>query len=66
MTIHIVDEQPDIYLTREQYERLQYEYQQAFTHYSGPVPSFETWVRQRQVQPSISNGTASRREASRT
>ena len=46
MTIHIIDE-PDVYMTREEYTRLEHEYRQAFMFYAGPVPTFEQWVTQR-------------------
>lgn len=48
MSIKIIDDQPDIYLTQAEYDRLMYEYRHAFTHYAGPIPSFENWVRGRQ------------------
>ena len=60
MTIHIVDEKPDIYLTRDQYDRLLAEYNQAFMFYSGTPPSFESWVRSKQQQRIVSNGTGQR------
>jgi hypothetical protein len=60
MTIHIIDEQPDIYLTREQYHRLMQEYQKAFQFYSGIVPTFEDWVRHGKTQVTLSNGTGQR------
>lgn len=46
MAIEIINEKP-LQLTREQYERLNQEYQKAFMFYSGTVPSFETWARQK-------------------
>ena len=54
MAIEITDDQP-LRLTREQYERLNQEYQRSFTHYAGDVPSFETWARKK-VQESLSEG----------
>lgn len=47
MTIHIIDESPDIYLTQSEYSRLIAEYQQTFMFYSGTPPTFESWVRQK-------------------
>lgn len=46
MAIEIIDDKP-LQLTREQYDRLNQEYQQSFMYYSGTVPSFETWARER-------------------
>lgn len=46
MAIIVVDE-PDVYVTRSELERLRQEYALAFTHYTGIPPSFEEWVRQR-------------------
>jgi hypothetical protein len=61
MTIHIVDDAPDIYLTREQYNQLLAEYQKAFQFFSGTPPTFEHWVAQRGSQcftnPILSSGT---------
>lgn len=48
MTIHIIDDSPDVYLTPDQYARYLAEYQQAFMFYSGVPPTFESWVRRRQ------------------
>ena len=47
MTIKVIRE-PDLYITSEELTRLRYEYSKAFTHYAGPVPTFEDWVRRQQ------------------
>jgi hypothetical protein len=44
MTIKIVDE-PDLKLSRAEYERLLHEYNQSLRGRAGPIPSFETWAR---------------------
>lgn len=49
MSIKIIPE-PDVYVTQEEIERLRQEYAKAMSYYSGPVPSFETWVKQRKRQ----------------
>lgn len=54
MTIHIIDESPDVYLTQSEYNRLLSEYQQAFMFYSGAPPTFESWVRQKKGDAAIS------------
>lgn len=58
MTIKVIKE-PDVYLTEAELRRLRYEYDRAFSYYSGPVPSFEEFVRTRQQ-----NDTASQRSSS--
>lgn len=45
MAIKIIDEKPDIYLTRAEHDRLQQEYRQFCMFHSAP-PSFEEYVRQ--------------------
>lgn len=48
MAIKIIeDEQPDIYLTREERNQLMGEYQRAYQHFCGTPPTFETFVKQR-------------------
>lgn len=39
-----IDDEPEIVLTRAEYERLHREYQSTQTHTTAPV-SFETWLR---------------------
>ncbi len=34
----------DVHLTASELARYRYEYQQAFSFYSGPPPDFEEWV----------------------
>ena len=46
MAIKIIDE-PDLHITKEEYERYAYEYQRSYMMYVGPVPSLETYIRQR-------------------
>lgn len=36
----------DLYLTQDEYNRLNDEYRQAHMFYSGTPPTFETWARQ--------------------
>lgn len=47
MGIFIINEEPDIYLTQSQYDRLMAEYRKAFMYFAGTPPSFEAWYRQR-------------------
>ena len=45
MAVHIIDDAPiDLYLTRDQYNKLLDEYSKAFMFYSGTPPTFESWV----------------------
>jgi hypothetical protein len=46
MSIKIVDEKPDVYLTQAERDRLMHLYSKAYTHYAGPPVSFEEFVRQ--------------------
>ena len=46
MAIRIIDDQPDVVLTRAEHDRLQQEYQQNMMFMVNP-PSFEEWVRSR-------------------
>lgn len=46
MSIHIIDNAPDIYLTRDEHEHLQREYQQ-FVMFNADPPTFEGFVRMR-------------------
>lgn len=55
MPIKII-EKPNIYLTREEYDQLFYEYQRSFTHYAGPIPSFETWLIRKRNKEGRLNG----------
>lgn len=54
MSIKVVDG-PQIVLTREEYERLQREYQRTVMHMVN-APSFETWVRRQKRRGDDSNG----------
>ena len=47
MAIKIVEDGPDITLTQSQHNRFRQEYAKAFQMYSGPVPTFEEYVRSR-------------------
>lgn len=58
MTIHIIDDSPDIYLSRGDYARYRQEYERAMMFYAGPHITFEEWVRQRMTHVTLSNGTA--------
>jgi len=53
MSIKIVEDGPEVVLTRSEHTRLQHEYQKAFMMYSGPVPTFEEFVRQRLTENKI-------------
>lgn len=44
----IVAKEPDVYVTANEHSVYAFEYKRAFTHYAGPVPSFEEYIRQRQ------------------
>jgi hypothetical protein len=44
MSIKVIPE-PDVYVTQDELERLRQEYAKAMAYYAGPVPSFETWVK---------------------
>jgi hypothetical protein len=44
MAIKIIDE-PDISLTRAEFDSLRAQYNKAFRYFAGHPPSFETWVR---------------------
>ena len=46
MTIKIIKE-PDLYLTEAEMNYYRQEYQRAFTHYAGNLPTFEEFVRSR-------------------
>jgi hypothetical protein len=46
MAIKIIKEQ-DVYLTNGEFHRLKHEYDLTFSFYSGPVPTFEDWVREK-------------------
>lgn len=48
MSIRVLPE-ADVYVSQEELERLQYEYRQAMSYRAGPVPSFETWVKQHKL-----------------
>lgn len=45
MAVHIIDEKPDLFLTRAQHAELQEAYAQAYQFYAGTPPDFETWAR---------------------
>jgi len=47
MGIKIVEDGPDITLTRSEHTRFMQEYQRAYQLYAGPVPTFEEFVRNR-------------------
>lgn len=47
MTIRIVEDGPDITLTRSQHNRLRQEYEKAFQMFIGHLPTFEEYVRSR-------------------
>lgn len=47
MAIKIIEDGPDITLTRSEYNRLYAEYSKAFMLYAGTPPTFEEWVRER-------------------
>jgi len=49
MAIHVIDD-PDVYLTQSELARYRAEYNQAFSFYAGPPPSFNSWVAQRKAQ----------------
>lgn len=57
MAIKIIDESPDIHLTRSEYNRLRHEYDQAMQYYAGPRIDFEDWVAQRAGKHFLTNGT---------
>lgn len=44
-----IKREPDIELTESEYNKLSHEYQTAFTMHSGPVPTFEEFVRQKKL-----------------
>lgn len=46
----IVAKEPDVYVTANERAVYAFEYKRAFTHYAGPVPSFEEYIRQRQLE----------------
>lgn len=50
MTIRIIDETPDVYLTQDQYNRFLAEYQQAYMFYAGTPPTLESYIRRRQSE----------------
>ena len=47
MTIRIIEDGPEIAMTRSEHNRLMAEYAEAFMFYAGTPPTFEDWVRQR-------------------
>ena len=47
MAIHILPE-PDITISRSDFERYRYDYSKAFQYYVGPIPTLEEYIRSRQ------------------
>lgn len=47
MAIRIINKEPDVYVSEDEYRRFLAEYQQAYMMYSGTPPSLETFIRQR-------------------
>lgn len=47
--IKVVDE-GDVHVTQAELTRLRHDYGKAFTHYCGPVPTFEEYVRSRKKE----------------
>lgn len=45
MAIKIVEDGPELTLTRSEHSRLLDEYQRQYMFYAGIVPTFEEWVR---------------------
>jgi hypothetical protein len=50
MAIKILPTQPDIYITQKEFEFWMDEYSRAYRMYSGPLPSFEEYIRSRKAQ----------------
>lgn len=57
MAIKTIKE-PDIYLTEGEHRRLLDEYHKSHMFYSGPMPTFEEWVRSRREFREQIKGTA--------
>lgn len=49
MAIKIIDEKQDVHITRKDHDKYLHDYQQAYMYHSGPVPSFEEYVRSRLI-----------------
>jgi hypothetical protein len=47
MTIKIVEDGPDVTVTRSDYNRFAQEHRKAFQMYVGPIPTLEQYIRQR-------------------
>ena len=45
-----VTPQPDVYVTEEEFRRFKDLYNKSFTHYVGPPPSLEEFIRQQKTQ----------------
>lgn len=47
MAIKIIDKKPDIYITQVDYDRYSYDYENAYRHYAGKIPTLEEYIRRR-------------------
>lgn len=43
----VIDRKPDIHVSEEEFNRYSQEYQKAFTHYAGVIPTLEEFIRRR-------------------
>lgn len=50
MSIKIVEDGPEIILSKSEYERLLQEFTKSMMYYAGPLISFETWLRRRNME----------------